>query len=275
MPAHEEGSGREAFIEVRGLEMSYRSFVVMRDLNFTINRGDIFIVMGGSGSGKSTLLKHLVGLKSPARGEILYDDVSLWAAEPEEQERLKRRFGTLFQSGALWSSMTLAENVALPLEQYTTLPPAQIRELVSFKLALVGLAGFEEFYPSEISGGMMKRAGLARAMALDPDLLFFDEPSSGLDPISARLLDDLIIDLRESLGTTIVVVTHELASIFAIGTNSIYLDAETKTMTASGDPKRLLEESQDPKLINFLTRGEGTPQRPPLPACHFREEACP
>ena len=274
MPAQEQG-GKEAFIRVRGLEMSYRSYVVMHDLNFTINRGDIFIVMGGSGSGKSTLLKHLVGLKAPARGEILFDDVNLWDAEPEEQERLKRRFGTLFQSGALWSSMTLAENVALPLEQYTTLPAAQIRELVSFKLALVGLAGFEEFYPSEISGGMMKRAGLARAMALDPDLLFFDEPSSGLDPVSARLLDDLILDLRESLGTTIVVVTHELASIFAIGTNAIFLDAEKKTMTASGAPKRLLEESQDPKLINFLTRGEGTPLRPPLPTCHFREEECP
>ena len=274
MPAQDEATGREAFIRVRGLEMSYRSFVVMHDLNFTINRGDIFIVMGGSGSGKSTLLNHLVGLMEPAHGEILYDDVSLWDAGPEELERLKRRFGTLFQSGALWSSMTLAENVALPLEQYTTLPPAQIRELVSFKLALVGLAGFEEFYPSEISGGMMKRAGLARAMALDPDLLFFDEPSSGLDPVSARLLDDLIIDLRDSLGTTIVVVTHELASIFAIGTNSIFLDAEKKTMTASGHPKLLLEESQDPKLISFLTRGEGTPQRPPL-ACHFRDEECP
>ncbi|HEY4743812.1 MAG TPA: ATP-binding cassette domain-containing protein [Desulfuromonadaceae bacterium] len=257
----EAARGKEAAIEVAGLEMAYGSFVLMRDLTFTIARGDIFIIMGGSGCGKSTLLKHLVGLKCPAKGRIIYDGVSYWEAEPEEQDRLKRRFGILFQSGALWSSMTLAENVALPLEQYTSLPPARIRELVSYKLALVGLGGFEEFYPSEISGGMKKRAGLARAMALDPDLLFFDEPSAGLDPISARLLDDLIIELSESLGTTVVVVTHELASIFAIGTNSVFLDPDVKTMTATGNPKRLLTESPDPKVINFLTRGEGARQR--------------
>jgi phospholipid/cholesterol/gamma-HCH transport system ATP-binding protein len=256
--AEETTSGKKVAIEVRGLEMSYGSFVLMRDLNFTINRGDIFIIMGGSGCGKSTLLKHLVGLKRPAKGEIVYDGVSYWETGQEEQERLKRRFGILFQSGALWSSMTLAENVAMPLEQYTTLPPAQIRELVSYKLALVGLGGFEEFYPSEISGGMKKRAGLARAMSLDPDLLFFDEPSAGLDPISARLLDDLIIQLSESLGTTVVVVTHELASIFAIGNNSVFLDPDVKTMTAVGDPKRLLREASNPKVVNFLTRGEGT-----------------
>jgi len=254
-------NSREPVIYVRGLEMSYGSFVLMRNLNFTINRGDIFIIMGGSGCGKSTLLKHLVGLKQPAKGQILYDGISYWDAEPDEQDRLKRRFGILFQSGALWSSMTLAENVAMPLEQYTSLPPALIRELVSFKLSLVGLGGFEEFYPSEISGGMKKRAGLARAMALDPDLLFFDEPSAGLDPISARLLDDLIIELSESLGTTVVVVTHELASIFAIGNNSVFLDPDVKTMTASGDPKQLLKESPDPKVISFLTRGEGVQQR--------------
>ena len=259
-PAEELSPGNEAAIEVRGLEMAYGSFVLMRDLTFTINRGDIFIIMGGSGCGKSTLLKHLVGLKRPARGEIIYDGVSYWETEAEEQERLKRRFGTLFQSGALWSSMTLAENIAMPLEQYTTLTPVQIRELVSFKLALVGLGGFEEFYPSEISGGMKKRAGLARAMALDPDILFFDEPSAGLDPISARLLDDLIIELSESLGTTVVVVTHELASIFAIGSNSVFLDPDVKTMTAVGDPKYLLKESPNQKVINFLTRGEGTRQ---------------
>jgi len=251
------GNGRETVIEVQDLEMAYGSFVLMRDLNFRIRKGDIFIIMGGSGCGKSTLLKQLVGLKSPAHGRILYDDVSFWDAEPEVQEQLKRRFGILFQSGALWSSMTLAENVALPLEQYTDLPPGQIRELASFKLALVGLGGFEDFYPSELSGGMKKRAGLARAMALDPDLLFFDEPSAGLDPISARLLDDLIIELSESLGTTVVVVTHDLASIFAIGTNSIFLDPDVKTMTAVGDPKRLLIESEDPTVVSFLTRGKG------------------
>ncbi len=258
---NEPASVKDAIIDVRGLEMSYGSFVLMRDLNFTINRGDIFIIMGGSGCGKSTLLKHLVGLKRPASGQIIYNGSSYWESAPEEQERLKRRFGTLFQSGALWSSMTLGENVAMPLEQYTDLPPAIIRELVSFKLSLVGLGGFEDFYPAEISGGMKKRAGLARAMSLDPDLLFFDEPSAGLDPISARLLDDLIIELSESLGTTVVVVTHELASIFAIGTNSVFLDPEVKTMTACGDPKQLLKESPDPKVINFLTRGAGAQQR--------------
>ena len=162
-----------------------------------------------------------------------------------------RRFGILYQSGALWSSMTLAENVALPLEQYTDLNRAQIRDMVSLKLALVGLAGFEDFYPSEISGGMRKRAGLARAMALDPDILFFDEPSAGLDPVSARLLDDLILELRESLGTTFVVVTHELASIFAIGNNSVYLDVDSRTMTASGDPKKLLAESTTRRCVCF------------------------
>jgi phospholipid/cholesterol/gamma-HCH transport system ATP-binding protein len=172
---------------------------------------------------------------------------------------MMRRFGVLYQSGALWSSMTLAENVALALEQYTDLSSSQIRELVSLKLALVGLAGFEDYYPSEISGGMQKRAGLARAMALDPDILFFDEPSAGLDPISSRLLDDLILELRDSLGATVVVVTHELASIFAIGNNSVFLDAESKTMIAAGDPKTLLAESPDPKVHQFLTRGAAHP----------------
>lgn len=251
------GNGREIVIEVRDLEISYGSFVLMRDLNFTIRRGDIFLIMGGSGCGKSTLMKQMVGLKKPARGQVLYGGVSFWEAEPDAQERLKRRFGILFQSGALWSSLTLAENVALPLEQYTDLSSAQIRELASFKLSLVGLGGFEDFYPSELSGGMKKRAGLARAMALDPDLLFFDEPSAGLDPVTARLLDDLIIELSESLGTTVIVVTHDLASIFAIGTHSVFLDPDAKTMTAAGNPNRILAESDDPKVIGFLTRGEG------------------
>ncbi len=234
----------EEQIEVRGLDIGYGSFVLMRDLNFTVNRGDIFIIMGGSGCGKSTLLKALVGLKEPLRGQVKYGEMSFWDADPSERERVMQRFGILYQSGALWSSLTLAENVALPLQLHTSLRAAEIGEMVSLKLSLVGLAGFEEFYPSEISGGMRKRAGLARAMALDPDILFFDEPSAGLDPVSARLLDDLILELRESLGTTLVVVTHELASIFAIGNNSVYLDLETRTMTASGDPKRLLAENR-------------------------------
>jgi phospholipid/cholesterol/gamma-HCH transport system ATP-binding protein len=246
----------EAHILVRNLTMAYGSFVIQRDLTFTVQRGDIFIIMGGSGCGKSTLLRHLIGLNAPAQGEVLIDGENLWTASAEDQERIKRRFGVLFQSGGLWSSMTLAENVTLPLEAYTDLRPRQIREVVSLKLALVGLAGFEEFYPSQISGGMQKRAGLARAMALDPDILFFDEPSAGLDPISSRRLDELIIELRESLGATVVVVTHELASIFTIGTNSVFLDAETKTMIASGDPKALRDTSPNPKVREFLTRRE-------------------
>ena len=236
--------------------MAYGSFVIQRDLDFTVKRGEVFVIMGGSGCGKSTLLNHMVGLKQPARGDIVYDGQPFWGATPEVKERLRRRLGVSFQGGALWSSMTLAENVALPLETFTGLGPKQIQEIVSLKLALVGLAGFEEFYPSEISGGMLKRAGVARAMALDPDILFFDEPSAGLDPITSRRLDDLILDLRTSLGATMVVVTHELASIFAIATDSVYLDAETKTMLATGNPKTLLKESPIPAVRRFLTRGE-------------------
>ena len=246
----------EAHIEVRDLTMAYGSFVLQRELTFTVRRGDIFIIMGGSGCGKSTLLRHMIGLKSPAQGDVFYNGKSFWTAESEERERLMRRFGILYQKGALWSSLTLAENVALPLEQYTNLGSNQIRELSSLKLALVGLAGFENYYPSEISGGMQKRAGLARAMAFDPEIRFFDEPSAGLDPVSSRLLDDLILSLRESLRATVVVVTHELASIFTIGTNSVFLDPESKTMIAEGDPKVLLAKSRDPKVRQFLTRGE-------------------
>jgi phospholipid/cholesterol/gamma-HCH transport system ATP-binding protein len=244
-----------ARITVRDLDMRYGERVIQRDLNFTIGAGEIFVIMGGSGCGKSTLLRHLIGLVRPARGDVLYDGDSFWTVEPDRREHLTRRFGVLYQSGALWSSLTLAENVALPLGEYTRLDAARIAELVSLKLALVGLAGFEGFYPSEISGGMRKRAGLARAMALDPDILFFDEPSAGLDPISSKLLDDLILELRDSLGATVVVVTHELASIFAIATNSVFLDAETKTMIAAGDPKELAH-SGDPKVRRFLTRGQ-------------------
>ncbi len=248
-------AGADEVIRVQDLTMAFGSFVIQRGLSFTVRRGEIFIVMGASGSGKSTLLRHMIGLQRPAQGEVLYGATSLWRANPAKRERLLRRTGVLFQSGALWSSMTLAENVSLPLGEFTRLNTREIREIASLKLALVGLAGFEDYYPSEISGGMQKRAGLARAMALDPEILFFDEPSAGLDPISAKLLDDLILSLRDSLGATVIVVTHELASIFEIGDNSIFLDPEMKTMTASGAPKRLLAESDDPALLNFLTRG--------------------
>ena len=245
-----------AHITVDNLTMAYGDFLIQRDLDFVINRGDIFIIMGGSGCGKSTLLRHMIGLKSPARGDVLYEGESFWRADAVHRTRMMRRFGVLFQSGALWSSMTLAENVALPLSEYTDLSEKEIHEIVSLKLALVGLAGFGEYYPNELSGGMQKRAGLARAMAMDPDILFFDEPSAGLDPISSRLLDDLILELRNSLGATVVIVTHELASIFAIGTNSVFLDADTKTMLAVGPPQTLLKDAQNPKIRQFLTRGE-------------------
>jgi len=252
----QQTSAAEAAITVRNMTMAYGSFVLMRDLNFVVRRGDIFIIMGGSGCGKSTVLRHLIGLKEPAAGEIFYGDINFTRAESQERERLLRRFGVLYQSGALWSSMTLAENVGLPLGEFTDLKPSQIREIAALKLALVGLKGFEDFYPNQISGGMQKRAGIARAMALDPYILFFDEPSAGLDPISSRLLDNLILEMRNSLGTTIVVVTHELASIFTIGNNSVFLDAESRTQIATGDPKELLAHSKDPRVITFLTRGE-------------------
>ena len=245
----------ETKIELRVVTMAYGDYVVLRDINATVRRGEIFIIMGGSGGGKSTLLKAMIGLKAPARGEVLYEGKSFWKSGEQERQAMLRNFGILFQSGALWSSMTLEENVALPLGEHTDLPAAEIAEIARLKLALVGLAGFEEFHPSEISGGMRKRAALARAMALDPEYLFFDEPSAGLDPISSRRLDDLILQLRDSLGATIVVVTHELASIFAIGDRAIFLDAETKTVRAEGNPKELLRASEDPYLREFLTRG--------------------
>jgi phospholipid/cholesterol/gamma-HCH transport system ATP-binding protein len=256
MTAAQQAMDPDAVIVVQDLTMAYGDFVIQHDLNFSIQRGEIFIVMGGSGCGKTTLLHHLIGLKQPARGQVLFDGTSYWESPPEVQQRIKRSFGMSFQSGALWSSLTLAENVALPLGEYTDLGAAEIAEVVSLKLALVGLAGFEDFYPAEISGGMHKRAALARAMALDPEILFFDEPSAGLDPISSRRLDDLILELRDNLGTTIVVVTHELASIFTIGDNSVFLDLEARTITASGDPKTLRDASPVPAVRRFLNRGE-------------------
>jgi phospholipid/cholesterol/gamma-HCH transport system ATP-binding protein len=253
---------RVPHIIVKNLTMAYGSFVLMRDINFTVRHGDVFIIMGGSGCGKSTLLRHLIGLKEPATGEIIYGDINFTRADPQTREGMLRKFGILYQSGALWSSMTLAQNVGLPLGEFTDLTPSQIREIAALKLALVGLSGFEDFFPSEISGGMQKRAGLARAMALDPEILFFDEPSAGLDPISSSLLDDLILELRNSLGSTVVVVTHELASIFAIGNNCVFLDADSRTQIASGDPKELLANSRDPRVHKFLTRGKEGSEEP-------------
>ncbi len=243
-------------ISVRGLTMAYGSFVVMRDLDFDIMPRDIFVIMGGSGCGKSTLMRHLIGLREPAAGTIEYDGRDFTNADPAARAEMIRRFGVMYQSGALWSSLTLAENIALPLEEHTRLPAATIREIVAYKLALVGLSGFEDYYPSEISGGMNKRAGIARAMALDPDILFLDEPGAGLDPLSSRRLDDLILRLRDALGSTIVIVTHELASIFAVANNSVFLDTNTRTLGATGDPVNLREHAEAPVVRDFLNRGE-------------------
>jgi phospholipid/cholesterol/gamma-HCH transport system ATP-binding protein len=243
-------------IELEHLSMAYGPYVVMRDINARVKHGSIFVIMGESGSGKSTLLRTMIGLQPPGEGDILYDGQSFWGLDEEARRVQVRKFGVLFQSSALWSSMTLAENVELPLAQYTDWPQADRQEVVRLKLALVGLAGFEDYYPAEISGGMRKRAGLARAMALDPEILFFDEPSAGLDPVLSRNLDQLILELRDSLGATVVVVTHELASIFTIADDSIFLDAESKTVRVQGNPMELREHSADPKIRTFLTRGE-------------------
>jgi len=236
--------------------MAYGDFVIQHDLSFDVAYGDIFIVMGASGCGKSTLLKHLVGLNAPVAGEIFFNGVRFTPESSTDYDSILRSFGVLFQGGALWSSMTLAENIMLAMDQYTSFTPQEKMERASFKLALVGLAGYESYYPAQISGGMRKRAGLARAMALDPQILFCDEPSAGLDPLSARRIDDLILELRESLGTTFVVVSHELASIFAIGSNAIFLGPVGQTAIAHGAPATLRDTSQDSRVREFLFRGE-------------------
>jgi phospholipid/cholesterol/gamma-HCH transport system ATP-binding protein len=243
-----------AHIDVTALELRYGDFPVLHDITFAVKRGDVFAIIGGSGSGKSTLFKALIGLLEPTAGEVAYDGHSFTHASPAEREALSRRFGVMFQFGALWRSLTLAENVALPLEELTPLRPREIRELCELKLALVGLHEFADFYPDQISGGMMKRAGLARAMALDPEILFFDEPSSGLDPVNARRLDDLILELRDSLSATIVVVSHDLASIFTIANDAIFLDGEAQTITAHGAPHDLLAHPPNSRVHAFLTR---------------------
>jgi phospholipid/cholesterol/gamma-HCH transport system ATP-binding protein len=238
------------------LTMAYGDRLIQKDLNFDIKKGERFIIMGDSGCGKSTLLKHIIGLKRPSEGQILFREQDVWGLSDEERQGLCRNFGVLYQSGALWSSMTLAQNIALPISQYTGLSAREINELVDLKLSLVGLDGFGQFFPSEISGGMKKRAGLARAMALDPEVLFLDEPSAGLDPLSSRLLDELILELNESLGVTFVIVTHELASIFAIGSDGIFLDSDTKTMLEKGPPQWMAKNSQSDKVRRFLSRSD-------------------
>ena len=242
-------------VDVRDVTVAFGARVIQQHLTFSVRRGEVLVIMGGSGSGKSSLLRVLMGLARPAAGSVFYGDKDFWGSDSAARAAVMRKVGVLFQSGALWTSRTLAENVALPLEYYTSLSARSIRELASFKLALVGLAGFEDYYPSEISGGMRNRAGLARALALDPEVVYFDEPSAGLDPVSAALLDDLILELRASLGMTVVVVTHELASIFAIADNAVFLDAGKRTITAQGRPDDLLKNGP-PDVVRFLTRGK-------------------
>jgi phospholipid/cholesterol/gamma-HCH transport system ATP-binding protein len=256
MPARARDDDREVHIEVRDVTMAYGSRVIQQNLSFPIYRGDVFVIMGGSGCGKSTLLKHIIGLQAPAAGEILINGEDFFRATPQRQLEMRRGWGITYQRGGLFSDLTLAENVAVPLQQYTDLGSAEIRDVIAYKLALVGLAGFEAYYPSEISGGMQKRAALARAIALDPELLFFDEPSAGLDPLSSQRLDELILEICASMGSTVVIVTHELASIFAIATNSVFLDAETKTQLDYGPPRELLDHSEHDIVRRFLARGE-------------------
>ncbi len=246
-------------LAVEGLSYGYGDRVLQNNIGFTVAAGEVVCVIGGSGSGKSTLLRVLTGLLPPLAGTVRIVEEDFWAADPVAQAALIRRYGMMYQGGALWTSMTLAENVALPLTLYTGLDARSARTVAAYKLALVGLAGFEDFVPAAISGGMAKRVAIARGMALDPEILFLDEPSAGLDPVTSYRLDELILDLRSTLGMSFVIVTHELASIFRIADRVVYLDAATRTMTAIGPPKQLLAESDDPALVAFLSGGQGRP----------------
>lgn len=242
-------------IEADAIDCGYGDDPILKNLSFTVPHGEIFFIIGGSGCGKSTLLRHLVGLNRPTAGDVRFFGESFMQAETERRRDLLKRFGVLYQGGALWSSLTLLENVCLPLEEYTTLNRRERGELAAFKLSQVGLAGYENYYPSEISGGMKKRAGLARALSLDPDIVFFDEPSAGLDPITSRKLDELILQVRELLGTTCVVVSHELDSIFGIADRVLMLDKTARGRIALGDPRALATGSTDPRVLEFLNRG--------------------
>ena len=244
----------ESIISVENLSLSYEDFEVLNNVSFKVKRGTCMVIMGGSGCGKSTLLKSMIGLLKPKAGNILYKKQDVWSDQKKLNQKILNNFGVLFQGGALWSSMTILENVCLPLEMHSSLPSNEIEEIGSYKLNLVGLSGFEGFFPSQLSGGMRKRAGIARAMALDPKVLFFDEPSAGLDPINSKRLDDLINELKQSLGVTFVVVTHELASIFEIADDSIFLDSRTKTLVEQGNPSDLLENSVNDEVQDFLKR---------------------
>ncbi|THG72179.1 ATP-binding cassette domain-containing protein [Pseudomonas sp. A-1] len=246
----------DVVLAVENLSAGYGRKVIQHDLNFAIRRGEVFVVMGGSGCGKSTLLRHLIGLQAPLAGRVLLHGEDFWARDEDARAVLQQRFGVLYQSGALWSGMTLRENITLPLAAYHPhLGQAELDELAALKLALVGLPGCDELYPAELSGGMRKRAGLARALALDPEVLFFDEPSAGLDPLSSMALDELILQLRDSLGASIVLVTHELPSIYRVADTCLFLDHRTRTQIALGPLRQLLEEGP-PSVRRFLRRGD-------------------
>jgi len=247
-------------IEVAGLVCGYGDTVVLRDVTFSVRRGELFFVIGGSGCGKSTLLRHMIGLRRPFAGSVSYFGKNFIEAAPGERRALLKTFGVLYQGSALWSSLTLRENVALPLDEYTALTPREINQIVMLKLAQVGLSGFEDYYPSELSGGMKKRAGLARALALDPAIVFFDEPSAGLDPVTSRQLDALIREIRDTLGTTMVIVSHELASILTLADRVILLDRAAQGVIAEGAPRALAEENADPRVQEFFAReGDAKP----------------
>src|SRR5215470_14967816 len=245
-------------VQVEHLVAKYEDRIILNDVNFTVPRGERFVIVGGSGCGKTTLLRHIIGLQRPASGRVLLDGDDVARADEDELRRIQRKFGVLFQSGALFGSLSLGENVALLLEEYTSLPREIIDLLVRIKLSMVKLGGFEDFLIAELSGGMKKRAALARAMALDPHILFFDEPSAGLDPITSAGLDELILQINSSLGTTIIVVTHELPSIFTIAQRVIMLDGEQKGIIAEGDPKELRDHSPDERVRAFFNREPAT-----------------
>ena len=241
-------------IEVRDLVGGYGDDIILNHLSFKVFQSEILVILGGSGSGKSTLLKHLIGLLTPVSGEILIEGEDIYRCNDPTFKRILRKIGVLYQSSALLGSMTLAENVALPLEEYTDLPKGALDALVRMKLNQVGLAGFENYLPAELSGGMKKRAGLARAMALNPKILFFDEPGAGLDPVTAAGIDHLIRRMNQSLRTTMVIVTHELPSIFALAHRVIMLDQRIKGIIAEGDPKHLRDHAEDPYVKRFFNR---------------------
>jgi len=246
--------GRKAIIQVKDLVAGYGENVILKDISFDVYEGEILVILGGSGCGKSTLLKHLIGLIPPISGQVVIDGKELTDGDEETYQQVLRKIGILYQSGALLGSMSIAENVALPILEYTSLSAAHVATLVTMKLNLVDLGGFENYLPSEISGGMKKRAGLARAMALNPKILFFDEPSAGLDPVTSAELDNLIIHLNKSFGTTMVIVTHELQSIFAVAHRVIMLDKISKGIIAEGDPEYLRDHSRNPFVRRFFNR---------------------